>query len=263
MAVTFAPKTSRRARQRTLDQARRPTGWGGWRPGSGRKPTGTRVCPLHRVRPAHARSRPVHVVLRTVAAVGRLRRPGRYHAIREALSVALDREDFRIVEISIQHNHLHLIVEADDRAALSRGMQGLAVSIARRINRALGRTGTVFAHRYHATPITTPKQMRAVLAYVLNNWRRHHEDERTLAARRAAVDPYSSAPAFTAWRDRPTTLDLPADYQPLPTARATCWLLTTGWRRHRPLSVREEPGPLASALRRRATQIMSLEDRDD
>ena len=263
MAVTLAPTTKRGARQRTLDQARTPTGRGGWRPRAGRKPTGTRVCPRHRARPAHTRSHPVHVVLRTVAAVGRLRRPGPYHAIREALDLILDREDFRVVEISIQHNHIHLIVEADDRSALSRGMQGLAVSIARRINRALGREGTVFAHRYHATPITTPKQMRAVLAYVLGNWRRHHEDERNLAAGRAAVDPYSSGPAFTGWRDRPATLDLPADYQPLPTARATCWLLTTGWRRHRPLSVREEPGPLASALRRRTTQIVSLEDHDD
>ena len=74
---------------------------------------------------------------------------------------------------------------------------------------------------------------------------------------------HSSGPAFDGWRDRPASLDLGADYRPLPTARATCWLLTTGWRRHRPLSVREEPGPLASALRRRTTRIMSLEDHDD
>ena len=248
---TFAAPPKRSAAQRTLDQARKPSGWGGWRPRAGRKPTATRVCPLHRARPALSGRYPVHVVLRTVAAVGRLRRGVTYHAIRAALALTLDRADFRVVHVSIQHNHLHLVVEADDSTALTRALQGLTISIAKRINQALGRTGPVFAHRYHATPITTPKQARAVLSYVLNNWRRHHEDERTHAARRAPVDPYSSASSFDGWRDAPADLGLPADYERLPVARPTTWLLTTGWRRGRGLSVHEHPGPLATALRRR------------
>ena len=251
-ATAFAARPKRGTAQRTLDQARTPSGWGGWRPGAGRKPTGKRVCPLHRARPALSARYPVHVVLRTVAAVGRLRRGVTYHAIREALDVTLAREDFRVVHVSIQHNHIHLVVEADDSAALARGMHGLTISMAKRFNVALDRDGKVFAHRYHATPITTPKQARAVLAYVLGNWRRHHEDERTLAARRAPVDPYSTAPGFDGWRDAPPDLGLPADYQRLPVARATTWLLTAGWRRAGGLSVRAHPGPLTSALRRRA-----------
>ncbi|HEY2031032.1 MAG TPA: transposase [Myxococcales bacterium] len=67
-----------------------------------------------------------------------------------AFREAVDRNRMRIAHYSIQGNHLHLVVEADDGSALSRGMQGLAVRIARRLNAHLGRRGAVFADRYHA-----------------------------------------------------------------------------------------------------------------
>ncbi|HVV86655.1 MAG TPA: transposase, partial [Kofleriaceae bacterium] len=151
--------------------------------------------------------------------------------------------DFRVVHVSIQHNHVHLIVEADSRVALARGVQGLCISMSRRLNRRLRRTGRVFAHRYHATAITSPRQTRHALGYVLNNWRRHREDHASPAARRAPVDPYSSGPAFDGWRNLDEPLGFPPDYEPLPTSRPTTWLLTTGWRRHRLVAVRERPGP--------------------
>ncbi len=65
--------------------------------------------------------------------------------------------------------------------------QSLAITAARAINRAAGRRGKVFAFRYHATRITTPRQMRNTLAYVLNNWRRHGEDQRSARARAAKI----------------------------------------------------------------------------
>jgi putative transposase len=40
---------------------------------------------------------------------------------------ATRREDFRIIEFSVQDNHLHLIVEADDSDALARGMKSFSV----------------------------------------------------------------------------------------------------------------------------------------
>jgi DNA-binding transcriptional regulator YdaS (Cro superfamily)/REP element-mobilizing transposase RayT len=142
----------------------------------------------------------VHVVLRVTRAAGNLRKLEMYRAIRGALGVCLaNRADYRVVHVSIQSTHLHLLVEADDGRALSRGMQGFAISAARRLNRALGRRrGQVFAYRYHATPITNPTQARNAISYVLNNWRRHRHDARAPWR----IDPYSSADAFRGWAAR-------------------------------------------------------------
>jgi hypothetical protein len=65
------------------------------------------------------------------------------------------------VHISLQRTHVHMLVEADHKAALARGMQGFLISAARNINTALGdgqrrRRGNVFADRYHVEVITTP-----------------------------------------------------------------------------------------------------------
>ena len=62
-----------------------------------------------------------------------------YAAIRDASIVVTDARGFRIVHLSIQRTHLHLIVEARNRTALSKGMQGFLISAARGINAALSR----------------------------------------------------------------------------------------------------------------------------
>ena len=243
----FGARRRRGERQTTLDEARKGSGRGGWRPGAGRKPTGKRVGPAHRQRVELDPRHPLHVTLRATAAVGRLRKRHAYQAARAALTKQLERDDFRVVHVSIQHNHVHLIVEAADRHALARGVQRLCISMSRRLNRRLGRTGAVFAHRYDARAITSPRQARHCLSYVMNNWRRHREDWRTPETRRAVVDPYSSAPQFDGWCELSpdeARASLPPAYEPLPTARATTWLLTTGWRRHGAIDTHERPGPL-------------------
>jgi putative transposase len=78
----------------------------------------------------------------------------------------------RIVHMSIQGNHVHLIVEAIDEKALAAGVQRFEIILAKAINRVLERKGKVVAFRYHRVDITTPRQMRNALSYVLNNWRR-------------------------------------------------------------------------------------------
>jgi REP element-mobilizing transposase RayT len=219
-----------------IELPRRRSGWGGVRAGAGRKKSRRRSDPPHRVRPQHRRWEPVHVVLRTREGVPRLRRRKVFEAVRRAFRVIAARAAFRIVHLSLQHNHLHLIVESDDRESLSRGMQSFEISLARRINRACGRRGKLFAHRYHATAIRSPRQARNALAYVLNNWRHHREDRGS----GAALDRFSSAVAFDGWVEG-TRFAIPAGYTPLPVAAAETWLLTTGWRRHPPIDWREVP----------------------
>src|SRR3954469_9219942 len=97
---------------------------GGKRRGAGRPPKGTRAGSPHKVRPFLNARYPVHVTLRVVGAVGNLRRRCAYQAVREATLVTARREDFRIVHVSIQRTHIHLLVEADGKAALASGMQG-------------------------------------------------------------------------------------------------------------------------------------------
>ena len=134
---------------------------------------------------------------------------------------------------SLQHNHLHFLVEAAGSVELATGMQALTISVAKAINRALGRTGKVFEYRYHSTMIGTPRQARNVIAYVLGNWRRHNEDERSLGARFAPVDPYSSAVSFEGWSEPMPWQQWPgwSRYRPAAVSLPRTWLLSAGWRR--------------------------------
>jgi hypothetical protein len=156
-----------------------------------------------------------------------------------------------VAHISIQGNHIHLIVEAGDAAALESGMRALAISLAKRINRSLEREGKVFAFRYHSTALTSPRQTRNALSYVLNNWRRHNEDERGgLHAREMAVDPYSSALAFQGWSDFRLGMSPPPEFvelPPLPVSRAETWLLAVGWEKsNQPIRAWDTPGPIVA-----------------
>ena len=240
------------------------TGHGGKRPGAGRKRRlPGRVRGKHRARPFHDRRLPVHVVLRVTQEVGRLRRPKAYAAIRAAMIATVGTPGFRVVHLSIQRHHIHLLCEADDRTTLANGVRALCISAAKRLNRAgtiargtprtgraavkWARTGRVFTDRYHATAIATPRQARHALAYVLNTWRRHREDHAALGERRALVDRYSSGIAFGGWAERDgVPFAWPRGFEPMPIAAPTTWLLKGGWKRGgAPPSLWERPGPLA------------------
>jgi putative transposase len=238
------------AAQLPLFTPRKPRG--GKRRNAGRKPNGHRAGAPHRTRPTLAARFPVHVVLRVVDAVGRLRRRHSYQAIRTATLVVGQRDDFRIVQLSIQHNHVHLIVEARDKRSLARGMQAFQISAAKRLNAAISkrrpgprRRGSVFPDRYHAVIITSPRQARHTLIYVMNNWLRHGEDRRG-PMRTWQIDWFSSAISFVDWAeygDSPVLWRGPETYDPLWVRQPTTWLLRVGWKRHGLISCREVPGP--------------------
>jgi REP element-mobilizing transposase RayT len=223
--------------QQELFAPRKPRG--GKRRGAGRPARGARSGVSHAVRSELKARFPVHVVLRVVSAIGSLRRREIYHAIRRATLRAAKRKDFRIAQLSIQRTHVHLLVEADDKRALARGMQGFQISAAKQINAAFAkltarpRRGSVFSDRYHATIITSPRQIRHALAYVLSNWRKHGED-RDSAMARYRIDWFSSAPKFEGWAEYhgPPLRHAPAGYLPLQVSPAQTWLLSVGWKRY-------------------------------
>lgn len=232
----------RRSAQLALTTRRPHTehpGWGGPRKGAGR-PRSKRSGVPHRARPVHRPNRPVHATLRVTRDLSPLRTKLKLKAVKTSLRDTHDsRTDFRVVHFSLQNTHLHLIVEAEDKDALSRGLRALQIRVARRLNRLAGREGRVFSDRYHARALATPRETRAALCYVLLNGRHHAAQNR----RRAWLDPCSSAANFDGW-SRPCAL--PPGYmeaEPISAnARPKTWLLRIGWKKHGEISPDEVPG---------------------
>ena len=238
------PRHRRTPIQLTLDQARRPTGHGGWRPGAGR-PKGRATC-SHQARPRFPASVPIHVTLKIAAGLPSFRRAAIMRVVRAAIAAGGHRGDFRVVHYNVLGDHIHLVVEAAGATALARGMQGLTIRLARRLNARLGRRGRLVAQRYHARPLRTPREVRNAVRYVLLNGR-HHATERSEVLSPGWVDPYSSALWFDGWKsairtDAPWLRALAKDGRP--TADPHTWLLSVGWRRGGgPIDIDDIPGP--------------------
>lgn len=175
----------------------------------------------HDRRPELDPRHPVHVTLRVVRGLPNLRAKRQYAVVRGALEAGAQRFGFTLVHFSVQGNHLHLLCEAEDKRALARGLKGLQVRIARRVNARLGRRGRFFADRYHAHVLSTPKEVRHALAYVLNNARKHMR-QRGKAAPTRWVDPCSTAKRF--FSDRADGVGINRGLR-----RARTWLLNVGW----------------------------------
>jgi REP element-mobilizing transposase RayT len=211
------------------------------KPKRGRPRSGFCKDAPHRQRPELSKQHPVHVVLRTVKRFTELRQRTVYKVIHRVLRRYLGDKAFRVVHVSIQNTHLHLLVEASNREALTRGMQSFAINAARALNGLHGACGKVFQHRYHATQIKTARQARNSLSYVLNNWRRHREDFENGRFLTHPVDAYSSGVTFTGWSKRPR-FALPADYSPLPTSPPQTDLLASGYLQYGRVDYEETPG---------------------
>jgi putative transposase len=152
----------------------RGKGWGGKRAGAGRKPTrpGKRI--EHRARPEHLAHQPVHATVRVVQGLPSLREEELAAAIGASLRELVDAERaqvFRLCEFSLQHDHVHMVVEAEDTMALSNGMKAINIRLAKAVNRTLGRSGRVIQDRYHQHKLSCPTETRNALVYLLFNWK--------------------------------------------------------------------------------------------
>jgi putative transposase len=178
---------------------------GGRRVGAGRK-AGKRVS--HHPRPAFDKVTAAHVTMRVRKDVPSLRSSRRFELIRRSFAAFRGRFGLRLVKFTVLSNHLHLIVEADDSGELSRGMQGLNIRLAKALNAALNRTGSLFDDHYHSRLLRSPTEVAYVINYVLTNAEHHYGE--------AGLDWFSS------------------DAQPDVIAAPLGWLLTVGWKRGRP-----------------------------
>lgn len=137
----------------------------------------------------------MHVVLRSVEELPSLRT----EALREALRESVHESQFdglRIVQYAVRPDQVHLIIESDDAATLAAGLKGFGVRAARRVNRVVGRSGTVWAERHHRRELESPHEVRDASSYL------------------ASMAEPSGGPSR----------------EPSPLAAPQTWLLRVGWR---------------------------------
>ena len=146
---------------------------GGRRRGAGRKPKGLKALVSHAPRPRFHKPTPVHVTLRMRPHVWNLRSRRAFRRLAACFSKSRGRFGARLIEFSVQGNHLHLIVEADDNGALSRALQGLCIRIAKTLNAMMGRAGPIFADHYHSRLLRSPTELINAIRYVLGNAAHH------------------------------------------------------------------------------------------
>src|SRR5205823_6317662 len=103
--------------------------------GRGRPPKNGKAGVPHVVREKLTRHEPVHVTMRVRTGVGYLRTQRMLARLEDVFREAKERFGMHVVHYSVQGNHVHLIVEAEHRGALAKGMQGLAIRLAKAINR--------------------------------------------------------------------------------------------------------------------------------
>ena len=201
--------TNRQIRQRANGERVTP---GPGRPARKRDRFEGHLLPMpHDRRPELGKATAVHVTLRCTSKTPHLRTKRRFRCIKRAVAKANRNVAFRVVHYAVLGNHLHVIVEADSKRALSKGVQTLALSISRSLNaqsvracggnldprrgawsKRAGWLGKVFRDRYHSHELTTPAELAQAVRYVLNNALKHYG--RVLAVRvgRRQVDAFCS-----------------------------------------------------------------------
>ena len=218
-------------------------GRGGARRGAGRKPKGMVAGVSHLQREQLSGRVPVHVTMKLRGGLPKLRQREEYQALRGAFAAGCDKGvrgggRFRLCHYAVLNDHLHFVVEAEDRDTLARGLQGLLIRIARALNKLWGRKGKVFADRYHSRSLKTPKEVRHALRYVLGNGKKHAAEGRHVTVSQA-IDTFTSAPWFDGFAETFTVRGIETVVRPITDAKT--WMLTLGWKRHGLLSVHELP----------------------
>jgi putative transposase len=208
----------------------RTAGHGGRRAGAGRKPKAGRRNVPHVTRPRLKKKTPCHVTLRAMKRLPSFRTQ-LVRKMFERIVAQTRSEGFHVPVYDLQHDHVHGICEPEDRAALSAGMRRVMIRFALRLNRLLGRRkGKVWADRYHRHDLTTPREVRNALVYVLLNAKKHGLCGRA----ESFVDPYSSAAENDVWEDvragPPRVCEAPR-----------FWLLAVGWTKGGKLRTTEAP----------------------
>ncbi|MBX3230713.1 MAG: hypothetical protein KIT84_00740 [Labilithrix sp.] len=168
--------------------------------------------------------------------VGPSFRAQRVHAAIVGQIAACVARGVRVVHYSVQHDHLHLLVEADDKKEAARRLQLLFSRIAFAVNRVSHRHGSLFRDRHHRRALSSPSETRNVLVYLFFNARKHDIQHGRATNASFELDPMTSAPWFDAWHPvaRPPPEAFARARAPRaspPTATPRTWMASEGWLR--------------------------------
>jgi hypothetical protein len=126
---------------------------------------GVRVS--HHGRPRLARPAPLFVAWKVHDGVENLRGKQLFRQVKTSFRRCHEKRGFRVTHFAVKARVVEMIVEADDARRLSRGMQGLGVSMAKRINLSSRRCGPAFDDRYSARTLRSPREVAQALDQVL------------------------------------------------------------------------------------------------
>ena len=118
----------------------------------------------HLRRPTVTGTEPVQVTLKLQPGLPSLRTPALKACVEQAIDAGHERFGMRLLNHTLEKDGLSLVVTAPHRRALSRGIQGISVRIARAVNRKLERKGRLFADRYDAHVLANAVRSSSVRA---------------------------------------------------------------------------------------------------
>jgi REP element-mobilizing transposase RayT len=98
----------------------------------------------------------------------------------------------KVIQYTLEYDHVHLLVESSDKISLGKGMQSLGISFSKKINKIKKQNGKVFKTRYHFRKLSTPREIKNVLNYILGNGVKHKESS-------SIVSPFNSLSVITAF----------------------------------------------------------------
>ena len=206
------------------------SGHGGVREGAGR-PKKKGSC-SHKARAKVDMRKPLHLTAGVRKGVVFLRSPKIGREFRNAIK-RLQKFGLNVNHYTIQGNHFHMIVEAKDNQALSRGMNSLGSRLGKFLRRLSLGKGAIFKERFHLHVLKTPTEVRRALEYVLLNLSKH----RKLLAE---FDVFSSGYYFKEWKALIGDRDEPLLEEELECIRPRdadflvpfhSWLGREGWKR--------------------------------
>ena len=138
---------------------------GGRRPNSGRKRLQSKGV-AHRIREHVNHRTPMHINFKFRKAI---RNKDCLKLLKRAI-LNSRRHGLRVIHFSLQHNHIHLIVEAETNHILTRAMRSLTVTFAKGLKQ-----GRVQIERYHLHVLKSIRETRNVIHYVVFNKQKHEK----------------------------------------------------------------------------------------
>ncbi len=199
---------------------------GGRRDRAGRKKRSRRVH--HAKREEFSRDSVVHATISFRSGLANLRCKKVAKAIWRAItefrqSGSVTEDEFRLIVLSIQRDHLHLGVEAESSEKLSNAIQRLKQRIQATLQRLWGITGTIYAGRFHMRVAKSALEVRRLFSYILGNGRHHG------SWKEASTDPYSTGFWFEGWHWE-MQFAPPCEPESI-VSKARSWFARIGWRR--------------------------------